>query len=172
MVAQGSTFGFRPIRDEDKYRPEIVNFSCGSNYWELEIAEFVKDERIFSLHQPPKKLSLLLCEDEGTGQILGYCNVSLRRLKPEDSPSGGSLQGLHIVSLGIDTIHQGHGLGKLIMGAIIERSKTDELAFVDLFVHTDNKRAQRLYGSVGFEHWDGADYLDGPHRYIRMILFL
>jgi len=50
----------------------------------------------------------------------------------------------------VDAAHRGHGLGRRLMEAVLERARAAGCSAVSLEVRTDNAIARRLYQSLGF----------------------
>lgn len=56
----------------------------------------------------------------------------------------------HVLNLCIDPDHQGQGLGRALMGYLLEQASTERLTVVLLEVRKSNNAALRLYQSLGF----------------------
>ncbi|MCL5430363.1 MAG: GNAT family N-acetyltransferase [Candidatus Marsarchaeota archaeon] len=60
---------------------------------------------------------------------------------------------LHLSKLTIDEAYRGHGIGKLLINELINRTKTRNAGISRIFLHVrkNNKAAMHLYKSLGFE---------------------
>ena len=56
-----------------------------------------------------------------------------------------------VVAVAVDPLWQSRGFGKKLMDAIIEDARTMGIRLLVLKTATRNRKAQRLFGSVGFE---------------------
>ena len=56
-----------------------------------------------------------------------------------------------VVAVAVDPLWQSRGFGKKLMDAIIEDARTMGIRLLVLKTGTRNRKAQRLFGSVGFE---------------------
>jgi ribosomal protein S18 acetylase RimI-like enzyme len=79
------------------------------------------------------------------GEICGY--VKLRQA----TELASSRHVLHVAGLAVDPAHQGEGIGRALMEAAIEAAKRRAARRLTLRVLEPNKRAQKLYESLGFE---------------------
>lgn len=80
---------------------------------------------------------------EGEGGIAGFAIVAVRAER-------GARIG-HIVTLDVDPARRRHGVGKLLMDALMERCREDGAAVMRLEVAVDNESAIRFYRRLGFE---------------------
>jgi ribosomal protein S18 acetylase RimI-like enzyme len=99
------------------------------------------------------------------GAVVGY--VKLRQATELES----SRHVLHVAGLAVDPRHQGRGIGRVLMQAAIDEAERRGARRLTLRVLEPNKRAQRLYESLGFDV-EGVQreefFLDG--RYVDDVL--
>jgi len=102
---------------------------------------------------------------EVDGAVAGY--VKLRQATELES----SRHVLRVAGLAVDPAHQGEGIGHELMKAAIDGAKARGARRLTLRVLGPNKRAQKLYESLGFEV-EGVQreefFLDG--RYVDDVL--
>ena len=83
---------------------------------------------------------------ENDGQIVGIV-IGVNHVELFNSPEkGSSLWGLAILPG-----NKGRGIGKLLINYIVEHYQTKGIAYIDLYVDYDNKKAINLYRKVGFK---------------------
>ena len=93
------------------------------------------------------------------GNIIGWCDISAL-----DRPVFA-----HIGSLGIGVLasYRGHGVGKALMKAALEKAKQKGLTRIELTVRENNASAIALYETMGFEkegvHKNGV-CIDGKYE--------
>lgn len=58
---------------------------------------------------------------------------------------------VQVMTIGTDVAHQGRGLGRLMLDALVERARALGAAAMLLEVRVDNEPALRLYRRTGFE---------------------
>jgi RimJ/RimL family protein N-acetyltransferase len=74
--------------------------------------------------------------------VVGWCDItSLHR--PVFAHSG-------VLGMGVVAEYRGHGIGKALIGATLERAKAIGLTRVELTVRDQNRRAFALYERMGF----------------------
>jgi putative acetyltransferase len=78
------------------------------------------------------------------GSLAG--NADLKQLSPALCRHVG------VVSVGVDPEHQRRGVGRALMNALVGYARACGLVRLELYVRSDNERAQALYRSIGFEH--------------------
>jgi ribosomal protein S18 acetylase RimI-like enzyme len=102
---------------------------------------------------------------EVDGAVAGY--VKLRQATELES----SRHVLHVAGLAVDPAHQGEGIGRDLMESAVEAAERRGARRLTLRVLGPNKRAQKLYESLGFEV-EGIQreefFLDG--RYVDDVL--
>ncbi|MBA2650178.1 MAG: GNAT family N-acetyltransferase [Legionella sp.] len=102
------------------------------------------------------------------GKIIGWCNISAL-----DRPIFA-----HVGSLGIGVLapYRGHGVGKALMKAALQKAKLKGLTRIELTVREHNTSAISLYEKMGFEtegiHKNGIR-IDGKYenRMFMALLF-
>lgn len=77
-------------------------------------------------------------------KVVGWCDI--RRLDRETSAHRG------VLGMGIIDGYREQGLGKRLILTAMDAAQNLGLHRVELDVHADNPRAERLYKSVGFQH--------------------
>ena len=93
------------------------------------------------------------------GKIIGWCDISAL-----DRPVFA-----HIGSLGIGVLapYRGHGVGKALMNAALQKAKIKGLTHIELTVREKNASAIALYEKMGFEkegiHKNGV-CIDGKYK--------
>jgi ribosomal protein S18 acetylase RimI-like enzyme len=100
----------------------------------------------------PATLRSLLADDrshllvaEHRGEVLGFVSFSVRRTCMH--PGGSAL----VDELAVDGRHRGQGVGRVLIEAVVERSRALGLDEVEVSTELSNERARRFYGTVGFE---------------------
>jgi ribosomal protein S18 acetylase RimI-like enzyme len=76
------------------------------------------------------------------GRLVGWCDV-LRKARPTLRHSG-------VLGMGVMADYRGRGIGKALMGAVLEAAKEKGFKRVELTVRVDNPRAKKLYEQFGF----------------------
>jgi putative acetyltransferase len=87
-------------------------------------------------------LGVVAAEDDG--QVVGAAD--LKHLAPIRCNHVG------ILSVGVHPDWQRRGIGRALMGHLVEHARTFGLKRLELYVRADNAPAQGLYRSLGFEH--------------------
>ena len=101
----------------------------------------VKQRLVPGLKQHPSRLVLLaLREHEVVGAAVCFMGYSTFAARPR----------LNVHDLCVLEAHRGHGLGRRLMEAVLERARDAGCSAVSLEVRTDNEIARRLYESLGF----------------------
>ncbi|GCE78079.1 ribosomal protein S18-alanine N-acetyltransferase [Cellulomonas biazotea] len=77
-------------------------------------------------------------QDAAAGTLVGYAGLWF---------DGFDAQ---VMTIGTDTAHQGRGIGRLLLSALLDRARTLGAGVVLLEVRVDNDPALRLYESAGF----------------------
>ncbi|WP_295157534.1 GNAT family N-acetyltransferase [uncultured Brachyspira sp.] len=108
-----------------------------SNERELDIK---KEEEFLQNIQKSITAKMFLCEIDG--KIIGICNlkgIDRKRVK-------------HRVNLAISVLKEywGNGVGRKLINYAVDYSKKNSIKKIELIVRTDNKRALKLYKSLGF----------------------
>ncbi len=93
--------------------------------WEVELTD-------------PKRICLGVIEFE-TKKLLGLCSVWLL------------IDELHITFIAVDPMNQRKGLGKLLLSALVKRSKSLKTNHIYLEVKDNNEPAKAFYKSMGFK---------------------
>ena len=120
------------------------------NVREMEVADLEQvmplEETLFSLPWSGTGFfSFLLREDalflvaEKNGEILGYCGMLIAMDEGD------------VVKVGVVQEHQGQGIGRKLMEALIHESGKKGVSSIYLEVRISNRRAVRLYESLGFQ---------------------
>jgi ribosomal protein S18 acetylase RimI-like enzyme len=105
------------------------------------LSDDVKRRLVPGLKQHPTRLVLLaLLEREVVGAVVCFMGFSTFAAKPR----------LNVHDLCVLEAHRGHGLGRRLMEAVLERARAAGCSAVSLEVRTDNEIARRLYQSLGF----------------------
>ena len=102
-----------------------LNGIWSKSQWERELSD-------------PKRICLGIIELE-TQKILGLCSAWL------------VIDELHITFIAVHPIHQRKGLGKILLSALIKRSKLLQTNQIHLEVKDNNEPAKALYKSMGFK---------------------
>jgi GNAT superfamily N-acetyltransferase len=97
---------------------------------------------IEGLSNHPKSIVLLAHEaDVFTGLLTAFENFSTFTAKPM----------INIHDVFVFNEHRGKGIGRKLMNAIIDEAKKRKCSRITLEVRKDNRNAQTLYRSLGFE---------------------
>lgn len=105
------------------------------------LSDDVKQRLVPGLKQHPSRLVLLaLHEREVVGAAVCFMGYSTFAAKPR----------LNVHDLCVLAAHRGHGLGRRLMEAALERARAAGCSAVSLEVRADNEIARRLYQSLGF----------------------
>lgn len=117
---------FDEIASERKYLASTCAFS-------------LEDTIKFIENSIEKNIPYLFVIDKDKDTVIGWCDV-----QPKD---------IHIGYLGIGILkdYRKKGIGKNLIGTILEKSKEYGYYFVELDVRYTNERAIQLYKSVGFK---------------------
>lgn len=159
---------FRFITEVDQGRNDVRGFQCGTERWDVEVAEALRDGSAVRAPKPPKQVTFLYIENGGRGQLIGFFNYVRKTRRPLGEP----LSVLHIPWFGVAIGFQGHGHGQRMMNAIFDDAKASAAAMVDLYVHSENTRAIGFYEKLGFEYVAGADHFEESDRYHMMVRVL
>jgi ribosomal protein S18 acetylase RimI-like enzyme len=105
------------------------------------LSDDVKQQLVPGLKQHASRLVLLaLRENEIVGAAVCFMGYSTFAAKPR----------LNVHDLCVLASHRGHGLGRRLMEAVLERARAAGCSAVSLEVRADNEIARRLYQSLGF----------------------
>ncbi|MEO6826322.1 MAG: mycothiol synthase [Microbacteriaceae bacterium] len=134
--------------------------------------------RIFSAHPEQGKLTVedlrarqrepwfdaddFLVARDATGQMVGY---NWLKIDDEADLAAGSADARsgEIYVIGVEAASAGHGLGRALMHAGLNRMRDRRCAEVTLYVESDNTAAVRLYRSLGFaDHTIDVQYRRPP----------
>jgi ribosomal protein S18 acetylase RimI-like enzyme len=101
----------------------------------------VKARLVPGLKEHPERLVLLALDERGVvGAAVCFMGYSTFAAKPR----------LNVHDLCVLAEHRGHGLGRRLMEAVLERARLAGCSAVSLEVRGDNAIARRLYQSLGF----------------------
>jgi ribosomal protein S18 acetylase RimI-like enzyme len=89
---------------------------------------------------PERVIRLALYERSVVGAAVCFVGFSTFSAKPR----------LNVHDLCVLGPHQGRGVGRALLDAVLEAARAVGCSGVTLEVRTDNERAQRLYRSLGF----------------------
>ena len=125
----------------------------------------------------------ILVYEEGsniTGMIIGYDGGDLYKLRaafleyitrelgftgqPEDETKSGEY---YIDCLAVDPAHQGKGLAKALITAMIGHAVSLGHKKTGLLVSKENARAYKLYTEMGFEYRGELELLGGYHNHLQ-----
>ena len=96
---------------------------------------------------------LVLLSSESPNRVLGYC---IRWLLFDE---------VHLQNLAIHPDYRGTGLGRYLLGAVIESARSQQASVMKLEVRRSNRIARRLYDSVGFRQvGERKGYYSGPRE--------
>ena len=164
---------FRPMREEDTSRPELVDFRCGPGPWDEEVARFMREGRAWKAHRPPKSQTLLLCADDGEGEILGFVTLVARQIGYPAYRSTERIPALLIDYLGVRSQHQGQQYGRRMLADMVATAKHMGLKAVFLFVDVRNTKAIGIYERMGFRAFsDEHVFSEGTNSYRALVLTL
>jgi ribosomal protein S18 acetylase RimI-like enzyme len=105
------------------------------------LSDEVKRQLVPGLRLQPQRLVLLaLHGQEVVGAAVCFMGYSTFAARPR----------LNVHDLCVLAPHRGHGLGRRLMEAVLERARAAGCAAVSLEVRADNAIARRLYQSLGF----------------------
>ncbi|ACS89166.1 ribosomal protein-alanine acetyltransferase RimI like protein [Thermococcus sibiricus MM 739] len=97
---------------------------------------------------------------EYSGQVVGYV---MGYIRPD-------MEG-HIMSIAVDPLYRGNGIGRLLMEAVIDRLIKRGARYIGLEVRVSNKGAIKLYEKLGFKKMKiiRGYYSDGEDAYYMML---
>lgn len=97
---------------------------------------------------------------EYNGQVIGYV---MGYLKPD-------MEG-HIMSIAVDPLYRGNGIGRALMEAVIDRLIKRGARYIGLEVRVSNQGAIKLYERLGFKKMKiiRRYYSDGEDAYYMML---
>jgi ribosomal protein S18 acetylase RimI-like enzyme len=105
------------------------------------LGEDVKRELVPGLKLQPQRLVLLARSGaDVVGAVVCFMGYSTFSARPR----------LNVHDLCVLAEHRGHGLGRRLMDAVLERARAAGCSAVSLEVRADNAIARRLYESLGF----------------------
>jgi ribosomal-protein-alanine N-acetyltransferase len=67
-----------------------------------------------------------------------------------------SPQGVHLARLAVDPRIQGRGIGRAMLGHLLESAAREGAPWITVNTQSDNRRSQKLYRSMGFAEMDEA----------------
>jgi ribosomal protein S18 acetylase RimI-like enzyme len=82
----------------------------------------------------------------------------------------------HIYAVYVTSAHRGKGVGRALIGAVIERAKSDSSLEQILLAVASQNAAKQLYSSLGFERYGtepralrvGSEYVDEDQMILRI----
>lgn len=123
----------------------------------------------------------LVYEENGTviGSITAYDGAKLSELRqpfldelllkfnfsmmPEEETEAGEL---YLDTLSVSPAHQGKGIGKKLIEAMISQAKQQGFKRVGLLVDVENPLAKKLYESMGFEFQGVKPLMGGKYEHL------
>ncbi|KPU63775.1 ribosomal protein S18-alanine N-acetyltransferase [Thermococcus argininiproducens] len=134
----------------------------------FDLNEIMRIERQSFREQYPRGLFLMFLEAnretflvaEYNGQVIGYV---MGYLKPD-------MEG-HIMSIAVDPLYRGNGIGRALMEAVIDRLIKRGARYIGLEVRVSNQGAIKLYERLGFKKMKiiRRYYSDGEDAYYMML---
>ena len=109
---------------------------------------WVREELVSCVNESNK--TLLVAEDRGTKEVLGYITAS------------SVLAECEIGNIAVDEAYRGRKIGSAILDALLKKARDQGIVTVFLEVRHDNERALSLYGSAGFEIYGRRRDYYGP----------
>ena len=163
---------FRPIGEHDLSRPDIAEFSCGDDPWQVKVATFLRSGRAWEVHQTGESETLIF-EDTVGGEVVGFANV-FPDVKSWPKWNGKRrMPCLHIAWIAVAARHQGRGYGREIIEELAARAIEADQSGLYLLVDTRNEDAIRFYARLGFREFGGANlYRDDEDGSENLRLFL
>ena len=162
--AGGGDYELRPrqITEED-HEVWIPQFSCGKNWWDREVDEFLK-EWAWDNHQRGDSKTTLFSALDGKDEIIGFITTTAMILKLSDvesvigfsdstSPGRFRVPAAHLLYAGVDYRFQRRGHGQEMLLRLYESLEASVVAprFIHLEVWAKNEDAIRLYERNGFK---------------------
>lgn len=89
-------------------------------------------------------------------------------IKPEDETQAGEL---YLDTVSVNPNHQGKGIGRKLILAMIEKAKTKGFTQVGLLVDENNPNAKRLYESIGFKSKEIKPLMGGKYEHLVFEIF-
>jgi ribosomal protein S18 acetylase RimI-like enzyme len=163
-TAGGDLYELRPrqITEEDQ-RVWVPQFSCGKNWWEREIDDFLK-KSAWDHHQRGDSKTTLYSAVDGKDEIVAFMTTTALMLQVSDvesvigftdstKPGRFRLPAVHLLYAGVDYRFQRRGHGQEMLLRLYESLEAGPVAprFVHLEVWTENEDAIRLYERNGFK---------------------
>ncbi len=134
----------------------------------FDLSEIMRIERQSFREQYPRGLFMMFLDAnretflvaEYSGQVVGYVMAYIR---PD-------MEG-HIMSIAVDPLYRGNGIGRLLMEAVIDRLIKRGARYIGLEVRVSNKGAIKLYEKLGFKKMKiiRGYYSDGEDAYYMML---
>ena len=137
---------------------EVADFNCGSDPWQVEVAQWIKDPSIHdcAVNWMKKGTQVWLYRTE-KGELVGYGSLGKAKWNwpPPDGPSETVIL---IPSFGVRDVYQGEPkegpredrYAYQIMGDLIGRAQATGVQLLGLFVDPRNRRAITFYDRIGF----------------------
>jgi ribosomal-protein-alanine acetyltransferase len=131
----------------------------GSSPWDLKMLEreLTGPDRVYVVWQGPIP-SVLAANprsfNPGTTEHEHEADESHQSSRASILGYGGIWVGgpvAQVMTIGVTRQAQGHGIGRAIMGALIDAAERHQCQRIELQVRTDNSRAQKLYRRMGFQ---------------------
>lgn len=166
-MAEVSAPFFRFVTEADRGRADVAGFKCGSDSWDLEVAEVLRSGEAIRIHKPPKQITFLYLTGDETS-LIGFFNYARKTVRVSDQ----QLAGLHITWFAVAASFQGRGHGRTMMHAILSDARSSKIDLVDLYVYENNVRAIAMYEKFGFAVLPGADHVESGARYVKMVIVL
>ncbi|HHI00122.1 MAG TPA: ribosomal-protein-alanine N-acetyltransferase [Thermococcus litoralis] len=134
----------------------------------FDLSEIMRIERQSFREQYPRGLFLMFLEAnpetflvaEYNGRIVGYV---MGYLRPDREG--------HIMSIAVDPLYRGNGIGKALMEVVIDRLIKRGARYIGLEVRVSNERAIKLYEKLGFKKMKiiKGYYSDGEDAYYMVL---
>ena len=154
--------------------PDVQDFSCGNEPWQVEVAEWIKGEsKDNALTRMAGGTEVWLYRNAGR-EVVGY--GSLGKTEWRWPPPKGPWEVVSIVPyFGVQTRFQGEPkdaprdarFAYQILRDLVAKAACQGTRILGLFVDEDNKRAINFYEHVGF-----MTLTVGGKKYLRMYLYL
>lgn len=161
------------MREEDDASLGVRGFSCGSDPWDEEVAEFIRSGDAWRAHRSGKSVTVLYFVDDREESLVGFYNIAKKTVGYPLFKGERKVPCFLITYIAVSTEHQGHRYFSRMLEDIARAATEARQEALYLFVDERNTAAISRYERKGFASFPDADPYVDPESgasYRRMIL--